>query len=493
MPRIYWLTIAFTLLLSGCSNAPKQPQPAQLTPLQSADLATILAAEMALQRGQNQQASELFLTSANNTKNAELAKRATYAAQLSNQIDTYKRSSQLWHHLQPEAVLAQQHLAQSLYHNNEIDLAIDILQSLIQQQPDYLPAPALLAEIFLSHKHYQACHELLLPYTRIGRPDRLLGSLHIQALSQLEDYNQALELTYKLINQHQEDTGLLLTAALLNTEVALPAKAHTHLQQAYNLEPDNPQINFYLAESFLAAGQTQHAIKHYRLTHSGPNLLKAIVSLLELDPPAAADQADYFAQLRQQHPQVSAQIYLLQADYLKSLDSLEAAYQVYAHAVAAHPNNTDILYAQAMLGAYLRDWPVMEQALLTIIALDAEHAHALNALGYTYADHNTQLNKAEEYISKALQLRPDDPAIMDSMGWLNYRQGHYRIARDYLQKAFAILPDAEIAAHLGVVEWALGNVQEAHRVWQSILQDDPDNALIKQAILDAQEEFPSEN
>ena len=136
MPRIYWLSIAFTLLLSGCSNAPKQTLPTQPSPLKSADLATILAAEIALQRGQNQQASELFFSSANNTNNAELAKRATYAAQLSNQIDTYKRSSQLWHHLQPEAVLAQQHLAQSLYHNNEIELAVDILQSLIQQQPD---------------------------------------------------------------------------------------------------------------------------------------------------------------------------------------------------------------------------------------------------------------------------------------------------------------------------------------------------------------------
>lgn len=457
------------------------------------DLATILAAEIALHRGQNQQASELFLRSANSTNSAKLAKRATYAAQLSNQIDTYKRSSQLWHHLQPEAVLAQQHLAQSLYHNNETELAIDILQALIQQQPDYLPAPALLAEIFLSHKRYQACHELLLAYTQIGRPDRLLGSLHIQALSQLEDYPAALDLTYKLINQHPEDTGLLLTAALLNTEVARPAKAHTHLQQAFDLEPDNPQINYYLAESFLATGQTQQALKHYRLIHSGPNLMKAIVNSLELNPPAAPDRVDYFAQLRHTHPQVSAQIYLLEADYLKDLKSLDAAYQVYAHAVASHPNNTDILYAQAMLGAYLRDWPVMEQALLTIIKLAPQHAHALNALGYTYADHKTQLNKAEEYIHKALQLRPNDPAIMDSMGWLNYRQGHYRTARDYLQKAFALLPDAEIAAHLGVVEWALGNVEEAHRVWNTILQQDPDNALIKQAILDAQEEFPSEH
>lgn len=492
MPRKYWLTVVLTLVISGCSSTHKLAQSTPVKPLSAADLSTILAAEIALHRGLNQQASELFLNSAESTHNAALAKRATYAAQLSSDIATYKLSSQLWQHLQPDAVLAQQHLAQSLYHNNETLLAIEILEGLIDQHADYLPAPALLAEILLSQKRYAECHDLLLPYTRIGRPDRLLGSLHIQALSQLEDFNQALKLTYKLINQHQQDTSLLLTAALLNSEIAAPSKAHKHLLQAYALEPDNAQINYYLAESYAAAGQTESAVKHYQQTHSGPNLVKAMVKVLELDPPTAEDREHYFQQLRHSHPQASEQIYLLEADFLKGTDNLEGAYQVYAHAVAEHPNNTDILYAQAMLGAYLRDWPAMEQALLTIIKLDPEHAHALNALGYTYADHNTQLNKAEEYISKALQLRPDDPAIMDSMGWLNYRQGHYRTARDYLQKAFSILPDAEIAAHLGVVEWALGNIAEARQVWQSILQDDPDNALIKQAILDAQEEFPSE-
>ena len=102
MPRIYWLTFAFTLLLSGCSNAPTITPATDINPLSAQDLSNILAAEIALHRGHNQQASELFLASANSINNAELAKRATYAAQLSNQVDTYKRSSQLWHHLQPE-------------------------------------------------------------------------------------------------------------------------------------------------------------------------------------------------------------------------------------------------------------------------------------------------------------------------------------------------------------------------------------------------------
>jgi lipoprotein NlpI len=73
---------------------------------------------------------------------------------------------------------------------------------------------------------------------------------------------------------------------------------------------------------------------------------------------------------------------------------------------------------------------------------------------------------------------------------LAFRQGHYRLARDYLQQAFAVLPDAEIAAHLGVVEWALGNIKTANEIWNSILKDDPNNALIKQAKLDAEKEFP---
>ncbi len=114
------------LLLSACSSTPPAP------PLAGQDLTHLLAGELALHRGKNQQASEHFIATAQNTQNAEVAKRATYAAQLSNQSSTYKKASQTWAHLQPDAILAQQHLAQSLYHNRETEAAKDALLNLIK-------------------------------------------------------------------------------------------------------------------------------------------------------------------------------------------------------------------------------------------------------------------------------------------------------------------------------------------------------------------------
>ena len=145
-----------------------------------------------------------------------------------------------------------------------------------------------------------------------------------------------------------------------------------------------------------------------------------------------------------------------------------------------------------MVAAHLNQPDLVEKILLKVISLEPDHANALNALGYTYADLNINLSEAQTYIERALELNPDEPAILDSMGWLAFRQGHYRQARDYLYRAFEAMPDAEVAAHLGVVEWALGNTQKAREIWQTVLQGDPDNALIKQAILDAQKEYPSE-
>jgi Flp pilus assembly protein TadD len=221
-------------------------------------------------------------------------------------------------------------------------------------------------------------------------------------------------------------------------------------------------------------------------------LIASIVEQIAIEQPATQRTNYYFSKLRNQHPQLSARLFLLQADYFKSLGQQDLAQITYDSGLAEHPLNTPLLYAQAMLAAYQSEWPKMERSLLQIIELEPNNADALNALGYTYADHNSNLKQADIYINRAFQLKPDDPAIKDSMGWLAFRQGHYRLARDYLQQAFADFPDAEVAAHLGVVEWALGNIEQAHQIWNSILKDDPDNTLIKQAQLDAQKEFPNE-
>ena len=480
------LLLTGCLILTACSISPPAP------PLDSQDLTHLLAGELALHRGQNQQASEHFLASAKNTQNPDIAKRATYAGQLSNQADTYKQASQAWAHLQPDAILAQQHLAQSLFKNGENNSAKEILRDLIKAHPDYLPAPTIYAEILFAEGAYKQADTFLTPYTQKWRPDRLLASIHIQTLSQLQHLDRAIALIDRLIHQHPSDTNLLLSAGVLYMEVGLEEQAQEHFLLALKQQPDNSQAHYYLAQSYLQTNDSEKAAKHFALVTDGPNVMLSKVEQLSIDQPLASETGPYFDQLRSDHPLLSAQLYLLQADYLKTLQQFDAALEAYAEGVIKHPHDTDLRYGIAMLASYMVNWPLAEEHLLEIIKLDPNHANALNALGYTYADHNTNLKQADIYIKRAFALKPDDPAIKDSMGWLAFRQGHYRIARNYLQQAFAEFPDAEVAAHLGVVEWALGNIQQAQEIWQSILQDDPDNALIKQAILDAKKEFPND-
>jgi len=124
----------------------------------------------------------------------------------------------------------------------------------------------------------------------------------------------------------------------------------------------------------------------------------------------------------------------------------------------------------------------METLLKKLIKLQPDNAHAYNALGYSLADRNLRLKEAHELIQKATSLAPQDPFIMDSLGWVLYRQGKLQEAREVLEKAYALKADAEIAAHLGEVLWRQGRHQEALELWQKAQAQAPHNETL-QAIL----------
>jgi len=122
----------------------------------------------------------------------------------------------------------------------------------------------------------------------------------------------------------------------------------------------------------------------------------------------------------------------------------------------------------------------MESDLRRLIALRPNHAHAYNALGYTFAERNLRLTEARQLIERAVELAPQDPQILDSMGWIEFRQGKLEAALSWLQKAWAIRPDAEVGAHLGEVLWRLGRFDEARQIWREALGQDPDNRLLRE-------------
>jgi Tfp pilus assembly protein PilF len=151
---------------------------------------------------------------------------------------------------------------------------------------------------------------------------------------------------------------------------------------------------------------------------------------------------------------------------------------VYDDALHSTPDNQDLLYARALLLEQAGNAKAAEDDLAVILKHAPDDADALNALGYTLTLHTNRYREAQGYIQRALSLQPDDPAIMDSMGWVEHRLGQDAQALAYLQKAYAVQPDPEIAAHLVEVMLATGDQDGAHALWLKASAADPDNPAL---------------
>lgn len=125
---------------------------------------------------------------------------------------------------------------------------------------------------------------------------------------------------------------------------------------------------------------------------------------------------------------------------------------------------------------------ILERDLLKILAEDAKNSQALNALGYTLADRTDRYDEAYGYIKQALEISPNDFYVLDSMGWVLYRQGRLDEAIEFLNKALAARNDPEIAAHLGEVLWVKGDKKAAQEVWDTALKLTPDDDKLRRVI-----------
>ena len=150
--------------------------------------------------------------------------------------------------------------------------------------------------------------------------------------------------------------------------------------------------------------------------------------------------------------------------------------------LAEHPDSPELLYDHALAAEKVDRIDVLEKNLRRLIELQPDHAHAYNALGYSFADRNTRLPEARKLIERALELLPEDYYIIDSMGWVLYRMGDLKGALGYLRRAYDGRPDAEIGAHLGEVLWKLGEREEAERVWRDVLERDPENETLQRTL-----------
>ena len=174
--------------------------------------------------------------------------------------------------------------------------------------------------------------------------------------------------------------------------------------------------------------------------------------------------------------------YLMEVELLNRQKRYDAAASLLNEALGDYQDNVDLRYSRAMVSEKLGNYPQLEQDLSFIISVEPENATALNALGYTLADRAQRLEEALKLIQRARELSPEDPAILDSLGWVYFRLGKLQEALNNLRQAYALMQDPEIAAHLGEVLWQQGLFKEARKVWDDALEKQPGNLVIKRTM-----------
>tara|TARA_B110000908_G_scaffold14186_1_gene16280 strand:+ start:2651 stop:4300 length:1650 start_codon:yes stop_codon:yes gene_type:complete len=462
--------------------SPQDPLPwqymAQAASLMGQFNQATLALEQELKRGGGAGLPYIASLSINDT----VATQANLQTTLLSWLDTYPNHKQL---LLALALLAQ--------HSEQFETAIIYTGKALAQDTHYLQAQVVYGELLLASQQTEAADTYLSQFTQpLNKAPRHLITLHAQVLTLMADYEQAYEYFNELATRYPEDPSYSYSAGLLAYENHQYALVYGHLQHLIELDSDNHSAYYYMGLSALHEDLPAQAVGYLQQVSKGPDRLNALTLLLDLDSPEAQQRIPYFDQLRHQNQDLAADIFTLEAQYLQDIGDTDAALASYQAALQLYPNHIHLLYNYALLAQSSHQFDTTELMLQRIIKLEPDHTNALNALGYAYADRGVKLAEAEVLIRKALAHEPNNAAIIDSLGWVSYRLGHLRQSLTLLTKAYDIMPAAEIAAHLGAVKWALGDTKGAFETWNLALSLEPDNALIKQAILDAQNEFQSE-
>jgi tetratricopeptide (TPR) repeat protein len=288
-----------------------------------------------------------------------------------------------------------------------------------------------------------------------------------------------------LLQQNPNDDDLRFSLALVCLEAQAWKEAIVYLEELIERGSHSDAAHYNLARAYEELGDTPSALIEYALVGPGNDYLSAQARQTELlfKQQRADDAAERLQLARENQPDYAIQLYLIEAEAWSKQRNTERAWQVIQQALEQFPEDLNLLYTRAMLAEKRGDLARLETDLRFILEREPDNAMALNALGYTLADRTTRYAEAKQLIEQAHQLTPQDPAILDSLGWVNYRMGNLDEAERLLRKAMKEFPDHEVAAHLGEVLWAQGKQKEALDLWREALKQQPDSEILRSTLL----------
>ncbi len=391
--------------------------------------------------------------------------------------------------------------------------ALEVMQAIVKSVPDNAQAHLTLAGLLLATDDQDGALASIEQALRLDADNSTALLLKSRLLLATESADEAFVDVEKALKNNPEKLALRLGYAQLLVETGRMDKAGEQLDRLYAVADGNPdtlltismlaldarqldqaltylkdlektgvytdQANFYLARISDQRKEYAAAIEYYEAVGEGELQLSAQIRTAEVKG-LAGDLDGGIERLHQLSgvvgdPDLQIQLLSSESRMLQQAGKNEEAVSVLSKGLERFPGNGDLLYARALAADVAGDKDRLVSDLNELVKSEPDNAHALNALGYYFADNDIELERAETLLVKANELMPNDPAIMDSIGWLRYRQGQFSVAVDLLTAAYTLFEDPEIAAHLGEALWRNGQKEDARKLIDDALIMNPDD------------------
>jgi tetratricopeptide (TPR) repeat protein len=384
----------------------------------------------------------------------------------------------------PNAAQAHFAVAQAAAGAGQTELALTEARAASTLKPDW-DLPALLEAQLLQRQSSALAQLRLAAFLERHPKAREVRMSYARLLVADRKYSEARAEFQTLSKDFPDSVEVVFAVGVLSLQLQDYALAEANFKRLLTLPyRDKDTARLYLGQIAEERKDYPQALRWYEEVEGGEQYLQAQVRYaLVLNKQGKLDAARaHLRQVEVSGDPERVRLLLTEAQMLRDANRLREAFDLIGNALKSMPDQTELLYDHAMLAEKLDRVDLLESNLKKLISLQPDHAHAYNALGYSLAERNLRLPEAQGLIEKALQLSPNDPFIIDSMGWVLYRMGKSRQALEFLRKAYSARPDPEIAAHLGEVLWVAGEHGEAEKIWLEATEKTPDNDALNSTI-----------
>lgn len=375
-------------------------------------------------------------------------------------------------------------IARSILNNslNNLEPAAEMARSAYLLDPSDIVAAELYASLLASLGDDAALEELLNDWllTYWTGADNQVAVARMVSQLPVDSAVAVLETAVER-KENTQELQLILAQAYMNLSRGMAAEAILTRLLSQPAYMDVAHLN--LAQLAERRNQFELALQHYaavrpsqwfrQANQRAGEILLSATSITDLDA--------YFQIQRTEYPAAREQLYMVQASLLNDIGTGQELFDVTSRALQIYPDQVDLLYLRSLANDRMGRFDLVEQDLRRMLEINPQDSNALNSLGYMLTERTDRFVEAEDLIDQALRLDPENPAIIDSKGWVLFKLEQYDQALLWLQDALSRFYNEEIVVHLAHTLLKLGRNEDAYNLIQEALNTSPNSQLLRDA------------